>query len=475
MSELKTDKIVVDKKVINGWAMYDWANSVFTLTITSSIFPIFFENITVQKDAAGQVISDYVNFFGFSIRNTSLLSWTFTLSFLLIAFITPLLSGIADYSGKKKSFMKFFAVLGSVSCSLLYFFEVDGIELGMTFLMLATIGYSGSIVFYNAFLPEIAPPEMQDKVSAKGYSLGYLGSVILLVFNLLMIMKPEWFFSIEAMTESILASGNVSLIEAQEEARSYYVGLSTRISFLSVGVWWLGFSLITFKILPENTYNRKPAGQYIYKGYLELLDVWRSLKNNPVLKRFLFSYFTFNMGVQTVMYMAITFAKKEITGMPDSGLIISILIIQLIAIVGAYFFSYLSGKIGNINALKVAVGFWLLIMIQAYFTYTAYDFYLLAGSVGLVMGGIQSLSRSTYSKILPSTIDHASYFSFFDISDKLGVVTGTLIFGMIYAYTGNTRNTLFALSIFFVIGLVLLYTIPRQSQKTTTNEGGNGL
>lgn len=444
--------------------MYDWANSVFTLTITSSIFPIFFENITVEKNSAGQIINDYVNVFGFSIRNTSLLSWTFTLSFLLIAFITPLLSGIADYSGRKKSFMKFFAVLGSISCSMLFFFDVENIELGMSFLMLATIGYSGSIVFYNAFLPEIAPPELQDKVSAKGYSLGYLGSVILLIFNLLMIMKPEWFFAIETMAESLMAAENVTLAVAQEEARSYFVGLSTRISFLSVGVWWLGFSLITFYILPENTYNRKATGQYIYKGYLELLEVWRSLKTNPTLKRFLFSYFTFNMGVQTVMYMAITFAKKEIIDMPDSGLIISILIIQLIAIIGAYFFSYLSGKIGNINALKVAVAFWLLIMIQAYFTYTAYDFYLLAGSVGLVMGGIQSLSRSTYSKLLPTTIDHASYFSFFDISDKLGVVTGTLIFGIIYAYTGNTRNTLFALSIFFIIGLVLLYSIPRQGK-----------
>ncbi len=467
---MNTEKIVVDKKVINGWAMYDWANSVFTLTITSSIFPIFFENITVQKDSTGLIINDYVDVFGLSIRNTSLLSWTFSLSFLLIAFITPLLSGIADYSGKKKSFMKFFAILGSVSCSLLYFFDIDSLELGMIFLMLATIGYSGSIVFYNAFLPEIAPPELQDKVSAKGYSLGYLGSVILLIFNLLMIMKPEWFFPIEALAESMMESSNVTLALAQEEARSYYVGLSTRISFLSVGVWWLGFSLITFYILPENTYNRKPKGQYIYKGYLELLEVWRSLKNNPTLKRFLFSYFSYNMGVQTVMYMAITFAKKEISGMPDSGLIISILIIQLIAILGAHFFSFLSGKIGNINALKVAVGFWILIMIQAYFTYTANEFYFLAGSVGLVMGGIQSLSRSSYSKLLPSTIDHASYFSFFDISDKLGVVIGTLIFGLIYAYTGNSRDSISALSLFFVFGLILLYSIPKHGKSPTSTE-----
>jgi UMF1 family MFS transporter len=380
--------------------------------------------------------------------------------------ITPLLSGIADYSGRKKAFMKFFAILGSISCALLYFFDVDAIEFGMIFLMLATIGYSGSIVFYNAFLPEIAPPELQDKVSAKGYSLGYLGSVILLIFNLLMIMKPEWFFAIEKLSEEYQLVQHLSSIEAQEAARSYYVELSTRISFLSVGIWWLGFSLITFYYLPENNPSKNSVGNYIYQGYLELLDVWKSLKSNTILKRFLFSYFMFNMGVQTVMYMAITFAKKEISNMPDSGLIISILIIQLIAIIGAYFFSYLSGRVGNINALKVAVAIWIAIMIQAYFTYTANDFYLLAGSVGLVMGGIQSLSRSSYSKMLPKTIDHASYFSFYDISDKIGVVIGTLIFGAIYAYTGNSRNTLVALSIFFVLGLISLYTIPKSANRS---------
>lgn len=463
-------KKVIDKKLINGWAMYDWANSVYTLTITSSIFPIFFENATVTKNSAGEIISDYVEVFGMQVRNTSLLSWTLTASFLFIAFITPLLSGIADYSGKKKSFMKFFAFLGAISCSMLFFFDVDGIELGMTFLMLATIGYSGSIVFYNAFLPEIAPPEMQDKVSAKGYSLGYIGSVILLVFNLVMIMKPEWFFAIEDKAESIFALGDISWQDAQVEAKKHYVNLATRISFLSVGIWWFGFSLIPFSILPNTTSNKKTNDNYLYKGYLEIRDVWRSLKHDLILKRFLLAYFTYNMGVQTVMYMAITFAKKEIEGMPDSGLIISILIIQLIAIIGAYFFSYLSGKIGNIKALMVGVGIWILIILQAYFTYTANDFYLLAGSVGLVMGGIQSLSRSSYSKLLPKTIDHASYFSFYDIAEKMSIVIGTLVYGLIYAQTGNTRNTLYFLAGIFILGLIFLYRIPKTERSNFSTD-----
>ena len=446
--------------------MYDWANSVFVLTITSSIFPIFFENVTVTKNSAGEIISDYVTFFGFTIRNTSLYSWSFTFSFLLIAIVTPLLSGIADYSGKKKSFMKFFVLLGSISVSMLYFFDVKHLEVGMIFLILATIGYSGSIVFYNAFLPEIAPPEMQDKVSAKGYALGYLGSVFLLIFNLLMIMNPEWFFNIEAKVEELTLVGAMSYDIALENAISHYKGLSTRISFLSVGIWWLSFSLIPFKVLPDNPFQRKPEGSYVYKGYLELKKVWIELKNSVRLKRFLWAYFSFNMGVQTVMYMAITFAKKEISNMPDEGLIISILIIQVIAIFGAYFFSFLSGKIGNLRALMVAVAFWLVVIFQAYYTFDATQFYLLAGMVGLVMGGVQSLSRSTYSKLLPETIDHASYFGFYDITDKIGVVVGTLIYGLIYEQTGSTRDSIIALGLFFVIGLIFLISIPKKAKSS---------
>ena len=461
------NKIKSNSKIINGWAMYDWANSVFALTITSSIFPIFYENITVTKDINGQIISDYVDFFGFSVRNTTLYSWSFTISFLLIAIITPLLSGIADYSGKKKSFMKFFVLLGSISVSMLYFFDVEYLEVGMIFLMLATIGYSGSIVFYNAFLPEIASPEMQDRVSAKGYALGYIGSVILLIINLLMIMKPEWFFGIDTKIDELMQSASLSYEAASEEAISHFKGVATRISFLSVGLWWLGFSIIPFSVLPENPYKRKPKGRYIYKGYQELRKVWIDLRNNVVLKRFLSAYFMFNMGVQTIMYMAITFAKKEISDMPDEGLIISILIIQIIAIFGAYFFSFLSGKIGNLKALMFAVGFWIIVILQAYYTFTASQFYLLAGMVGLVMGGVQSLSRSTYSKLLPETKDHASYFGFYDIADKIGVVLGTLVYGGIYQITGSTRDSIIALGLFFVIGLLFLFFIPRK--KTSNN------
>lgn len=418
-----------DRKTINGWAMYDWANSVYSLVISSSIFPIFYENITASE----------VQLFGRTFKNTALFSYSLSFSFLIVALITPLLSGIADYAGRKKAFMKFFCYLGGLSCIGLYFFSADHLAIGLIISVLAAIGFSGSQVFYNAFLPEIASHSEQDRVSAKGYSLGYIGSVILLIVNLAMIMNPELFGLDDGDTPA-------------------------RISFVMVGLWWIGFAQISFARLPGNVYHKKVKGEYLYRGYLELRKVWFQLKATRRLKRFLMSFFVYNMGVQTVMYMAVSFAKNEIKGMPDSGLIISILIIQVIAVAGAYIFSGLSRKFGNIKALGIAIVIWIGVCVLAFSIYSPTQFYILAALVGAVMGGIQALSRSTYSKMLPTTIDHTSYFSFYDVCDKVGIVLGTLTFGLIFEWTGSLRNSALALGIFFMIGLLLLFIIPKQER-----------
>lgn len=415
-----------DRKTINGWAMYDWANSVYSLVITSSIFPIFYENATDET----------LILFGREYLNTALYSYTLSASFLMVALITPLLSGIADYAGRKKSFMRFFCYLGALSCIGLYFFDVNHLAVSMALVALASIGFSGSQVFYDAFLPEIATPDLQDKVSAKGYALGYIGSVILLIFILAMIMNP----------------GAFGLGEGAD---------SVRLSFVLVGVWWLGFAQISFARLPHNVWNRKIKGEYLYRGYLELRKVWMDLKSTPILKRYLLAFFVFNMGVQTVMYMAISFAKNEIEGMPDHGLVVSILIIQLIAVIGAYFFSWLSSRRGNLTALMISVSVWIGVCVMAYGIRTPPSFYFLAGVVGLVMGGIQSLSRSTYSKLLPPTMDHTSYFAFFDVCSKMGIVLGTFLFGFIYEFTGDLRDSVLALGSFFILGLVFLIYVRR--------------
>ncbi|MCH2214283.1 MAG: MFS transporter [Flavobacteriales bacterium] len=415
-----------DEKTINGWAMYDWANSVYSLVITSSIFPIFYENNTQAE----------LEFFGKTFKNTALYSYTLSASFLIVALISPLLSGIADYSGQKKRFMQFFCYLGGLACVGLFFFDANYLGFGLLMTVLAGVGYSGSQVFYNAYLPEIASVDRQDSVSARGFSLGYIGSIILLIINLFMIMNPETFG---------FSDGD----------------MPARLSFVMVGIWWIGFAQFTFSRLPGNIYGKKVKGEYLYRGYVELRKVWMGLKKTTRLKRYLLSFFVFNMGVQTVMYMAVGFAKNEIIGMPDEGLIISILIIQFIAIIGAYFHSWLSSKYENIKALLTAVTIWIGICVMAFSVTTPVEFYILAAIVGFVMGGIQALSRSTYSKFLPETIDHTSYFSFYDVSDKVGTVLGTLAFGLIFELTGNLRHSVLAIGIIFVIGIILLLAVPK--------------
>ncbi len=440
-----TELVTADKKVVRAWAMYDWANSVYPLVINSTIFPIYYQAMTAAglKGEAAEKAS--VSFFGIEMYNMVLYSYAISVAYLIIAAFSPILSGVADYSGSKKKFLRFFCYLGSLSCALFFTFSKDNLEWGIILVVLACIGFSGSIPFYNAFLPEIAPKHEQDKISAKGFSYGYTGSVILLVLNLAMVLSPSTF----GMEDAVQAM---------------------RISFVLVGLWWAGFAQITFVKLHEAPTGNKIDGNVLKKGYKELGRVWKELKTNPILKKYLSAFFTFNMAVQTVMLLATTFALTEVKQYNASGeleamgsdkLIISILIIQILAIPGAYFFSWLSGKKGNQQSLYLALIIWIGVCIGAYFVHLDTEFFIVAAIVGLIMGGIQSLSRSTYSKLLPETVDHASYFSFYDVADKLGIVCGTFAYGFIFQITGSMRNSVLAIVVFFILGLILLLRVPK--------------
>ena len=422
------------KRVQNAWAMYDWANSVYSLVITSTIFPVYYNSVTKGIDDSG-----LVNFFGFEIVNTVLYSYSISFSFLMIALVSPLLSGVADASGQKLQFMKFFAYLGSIACIGLFFFDGDNLEFGIACSVLASIGYAGSIVFYNAFLPEISVREEYDQLSAKGFALGYVGSVILLVFNLVMITFPEWF----GISDDSFAP---------------------RFSFLITGIWWAGFSQIPFRVLPKNVYNKRIKREFLLKGYLEIRSVFKEVRGIKVMSRFLASFFFYSMGVQTVMYLAATFGDKEL-GLPGDQLIITILIIQIVAIAGSFLFAFISKKLGNKMSLAIMVFIWVGICGSAYYVYTVYEFFALAFVVGLVMGGIQAISRSTFTKLIPeNSTDHASYFSFYDVTEKLAIVLGTFSYGVIEQVTGNMRNSALSLGIFFLVGLgfLLLVRIPKR-------------
>jgi|TARA_B110000879_G_scaffold47072_2_gene66305 UMF1 family MFS transporter len=432
-----------DKKLQLAWAFYDWANSVYPLIVTTAIFPTFYEAITTQKTEAGVVITDKVEFFGYLFSNTELYSYVISASFLVVSFLSPLLSGLADFWGNKKFFLKIFCYLGAISCGILYFFNVEYLELSMIPVFTASIGFWGSLVFYNAYLPEIAEPQDHDKLSARGFSLGYIGSALLLIIILILIMVG---------------------------------GMNARYSFIMVMVWWIGFAQYSLLKLPTYNNEYRHDKPNLWKGIQELKKVWNELKHIKLIKSYLGAFFVYSMGVQTVLLMAVLFAAKEVDWGSDdagkTGLIISVLLIQFIAIIGAGLFSRMSKKFGNIRVLKVAVFMWVLICTWAYFIETPVDFYITAGIVGFVMGGIQALSRSTYSKMLPETEDHASYFSFYDVLEKIGIVIGTLSYGLIEAITGSLRNSIFALAAFFVVGLILLFFVPKHdwSKPTTVIE-----
>ena len=402
-----------DKKIINAWAFYDWANSVYNLVITAAIFPTFY---------AAQC-PDEVSFFGSYFDKFEIYSYVSAASFLTIALFSPILSGIADASGNKKKFMQFFCYLGAASCISLFWFDPNHLELGMLSIYLASIGFWSSFIFYNAYLPEIAEPEEHDRISAKGFILGYIGSSILLILCLAIIMGID---------------------------KSY-----TNYSFLLVGVWWAGFSQYTFKHLPNNVFNKKiDKGTSIFKrGFQEIRSVAKQIIKIRSIWVYLLAFFFFNMGVQTIMQIASAFGSDEVK-VPVEALIISILIIQFLGALGAYVMSRVSKRIGNINTLLITVFLWIVICIVAYYTYTQTMFYVLAAGVGFIMGGIQSQARSTYAKRLPDTHDHASFFSFYDVLEKIGLSIGMFGFGFLIGVFGNMRVPILMLIAIFVLAFV---------------------
>jgi len=420
-------------KEVHAWCMYDWANSVFTLTITTVIFPIFFTEVTTSESK-----NDSVIFFGFELKNTVLYSYTLSTAFLIIAFINPLLSGIADYSSKKKLFMKFFTYLGSFSCSALFFFDGENLVFGIIFFGLATIGYAGSLVFYNAFLPEIVTADQLDKVSARGYSYGYIGSVILLIINLIVVLSPKTF----GINDGKLPS---------------------QIAFLSVGIWWAGFAQYSFKYLPNDKRGFNINATLLTKGYKEVTSVFKIVQKTPLMRWFLVSFFFYAMGFQTIMYFASLFGEIELK-LPLEGLIISMLLLQLIAIPGANLFSKMSAKFGNVKVLLSAVIVCVIVCVSAFFVTTHIQFYLMAAVVGVIMGGIQSLSRSTFSKLIPETENNSSFFSFYELTEKVAIVLGTASYGFLLQLSGTMRNSVLGLTLFFIIGLVCLFYLLKISK-----------
>lgn len=422
-----TGILINNKKTITAWSFYDWANSAFALVITVAIFPSYFISVTEAT----------IPLWGWQIANSALYAYAISFSYLVIALLSPLLSGIADSGGRRMFFLRTFTVLGSSSCIALFFFTgMDNIWFGTTAFILALIGFSGGLVFYNSYLHDIVSSDHYDQTSAKGYAYGYIGSVILLIINLAIILNFEYF-------------GLKS------------VQIATRLSFLMVGLWWIGFALIPFAKLPRDS-NIPFKREFLKRGTRELKKVWKEVKPRRDIKVFLLSFFFYSGGVQTVLFLAATFAEKELA-FGTSQLITVILVLQILGIAGGYLFAFLSKKMGNINAILLMLFTWMSVCFAASFVYDQFYFYIMSGFVGLLMGGIQALSRSTYAKLVPDeTKDVTSYFSFYDVLEKIAIVLGTFIFGFIDQIFGNMRISILFLAIFFVVGMILLFKLKKE-------------
>jgi UMF1 family MFS transporter len=423
-----------NKKLLNAWAFYDWANSVYSLVISTAVFPIYYSSMT----SSFANLEGNISFLGTQWNPTTLYDYTLAFSFLIVAFISPILSGIADYTGNKLKFLKTFCLIGSLSVMSLFFFKDEStLWIAIVFTITASVGFWGSIVFYNAYLPEIAFPEQQDNVSAKGFIFGYTGSVILMIISLVLVQTKVFGLLDEAY--------------------------GSRLTFVLVGLWWLGFAQITYSRLPNNVYGHKPEKDYIWKGFRELKKVAKELAKYKSLKRFLLSFFFFSVGVQTIVLMAGIFGSEEL-GLPTMNLILTIMLVQIVAIVGAFLFSRISNKLGNITALKITLVIWCVVCFIAFMLDKDLEridiyFYLMGGILGLVLGATQSLARSTYSKLLPETEDHATYFSFYDVTEKIAIVLGMFIFGLLISITDSMQWSVLFLAIFFLISFIILSTI----------------
>ncbi len=430
------------KKVINAWCMYDWANSAYNLVITSTIFPAYYEGITRNRLPGNKVI-----FMGRSFINTALYEYALGFAFIIVALISPVLTSIADTRGNKKSFMRFFCTVGSLACAALYFFSPvetgpgttaltqGSLNLGIVCMVISCVGFWSSLVFYNSYLPDIAPAALRDRVSARGFTMGYIGSVLLQIICFMIVFFPEAFGF------------------HTEFEKSY---MPARISFVLVAVWWFVFAQIPFRVLPAGNARLPGKGNVFTNGFRELKKVWKQVKGLPLLKRFLYSFFWYSAGIQTVFLAATQFGAKEL-GMETTKLIITIMIIQLVAIPGAILISRASERFGNIQTLIAVVLIWVGLCAGAYFVETDMQFYVLGGVVGLVMGGIQSVSRSTYANLMPVTADTASFFSFYDVTEKIALVIGMFSFAYVEELSGSMRNSVLALMSFFLLGALFLF------------------
>jgi UMF1 family MFS transporter len=445
--------MVNDRREIFGWAMYDWANSAFSTTIgTVFLSPYVAGLARAAAQAAGTTTA---SFFGIPVAPDSFLAYCISLSVGLQVLFLPILGAIADYSHLRKRMMQIFATLGAVATILMFFVAGDLWWLGGVLFIVANLAFGAAIVFYNAYLPDIASEDERDRVSSYGWAMGYLGGGILLALNLA-------FYQF---------SGSLGVPET----------LAVRINLASAGLWWLGFSFITWRRLrPRHAARALPATEtYVSVGFKQLGKTLKEVKNFPETLKFLLAYFLYNDGIQTVIAVASTFAAAPLLQggleLPQSQLIQVILVIQIVAFGGALLWGRLARMIGAKEAILVSLVIWAGVVIYSYVGLKGEgdalfkEFLILGMFIAVVLGGSQAISRSLFAQMIPRGKE-AEFFSFYEISERGTSWIGPLIFGLANQIFNNLRPAILSLTFFFVVGLLLL---PRVNVKKAIADAKN--
>ncbi|MCD4708106.1 MAG: MFS transporter [Candidatus Sabulitectum sp.] len=412
-----------------AWCLYDWANSSFVTTIVAAVLPAFFVGVVC---GSGSVTIGFTGF-EFTSNSQSLWGYAMSLAALFVAIGAPVFGAAADAGGKRKLFLGILTAVGILASALLFFSGPGLVEFTLAMVILGQIGFAGANVFYNSLLVYVTPPSRRDLISSRGFAMGYLGGGLLLALNLLMIKKP----------------GLLGIPEGT---------MAVRLSFLSVAFWWAGFSIPLFRKVPERTV---PAGtdfrKLFHQGIKSLAVTFKSIKQHRNAFRFLLSFLLYNDGIQTIILMATVFGKAEL-GLETGHLIGALLLTQFIGFPGSIFYGKLAGRTGAKKALLMGIAGYIAIIIYAWRMTETWQFWVLAGAVGLLQGGVQAISRSFYSVLIPK--EHASeYFGFFSISSRFASILGPFMFAVIGDVTGNTRNSIISISVFFIAGGLMLLTV----------------
>jgi len=419
-----------NKRAVWSWAFYDWANSAYSTTVMAGFFPLFFKEYWADPHNPSQ--------------STFYLGMANSIASMMVAALAPLLGSVADQGSAKKKFLTFFSFLGVIMTGGLWMVAQGNWQMAVLFYVIATIGFASGNVFYDALLPGLASEERVDAVSSLGFGLGYLGGGLLFLVNVFMYLKPEIFGIPDGAT-------------------------AIKLSFLSVAVWWAVFTIPLILFVPEpKNYENIDFNNAIRMGWVQLIQTFKEIRNMKVVGTFLLAYWFYIDGVDTIIRMAVDYGMS--LNFPGESLIIALLIVQFVAFPAALIYGWLASKIGAKTGIMVGITAYSFITLLGYFMTEAWHFYVLAILIGLFMGGIQALSRSLYTRIIPPD-KSAEFFGFYNMIGKFAAIIGPALMGTIALVTGSARLSILSILLLFILGAFFLNKVDVKEGKRLAVKG----